>query len=143
MTDEERKTVEEVGELIIDLVQGIAERFGKVGVRALVVSEDLGRTLGVTPEKQAAVMTPCGPVRITVEQSSTAFAEQLVASQPHFHAPRTTTIGVTVKRAVPVGGTARADTEHCACGATRTIWIYASSDDFVREVPGFWYKSGG
>jgi hypothetical protein len=68
-TNEERKLIEDVGELIIDLVQRVYERFGKVGVRALVVSEELGKAIGVTLESPATMMTPCGPVRIAVEKT--------------------------------------------------------------------------
>jgi hypothetical protein len=60
--------LEEVGERLAELVQMLAEKVGAVGVRRLVVSQELGLRLGVTPETPVSLMTPCGVVQVFADR---------------------------------------------------------------------------
>lgn len=66
------RALEEVGAYLDNLVEAVAARHGVVGVRQLIVSEELGRRLGVTPGAPASVRTQCGLVKVVAAREKTA-----------------------------------------------------------------------
>ncbi len=64
--------LEEVGEKLGEIAELIAERTGRVGVRELRVTYELGLRLGVTPGDPATLMTACGPVRVSADPKPVA-----------------------------------------------------------------------
>lgn len=73
------RALEEVADYLDVLVAAVAVRHGVVGIRQLVVSEELGRRLGPTPEAPASVRTQCGLVRVVAEPAR----EKVDANSPH------------------------------------------------------------
>jgi len=65
-----RHVLEKAGGHLGELVTAIAEQTGMTGVRRLVVSEELGLRIGVTPNAPARVMTPCGVVTVVADRDA-------------------------------------------------------------------------